>query len=44
VLGAGALNHYDQVHVLLWIEQAGINIILGTPEFEHGHTFGDKRQ
>jgi hypothetical protein len=43
MLGAGLIDHCNQVHVVLGIKQAGINVILGTPVFEHAITFGAKR-
>ena len=44
VLGAGTLNHYHKVHILLGIEQAAINIFSITPKVEHANTFGEKQQ
>jgi hypothetical protein len=38
LVGAGIVDHYQQVHVLLGIEQAGIHIILVTAKVEHAFT------
>ena len=40
----GFLNHYDEVHVLLGIEQAAIDFYFFTPKVEHANTFGENQQ
>jgi hypothetical protein len=37
-VGARVVDHYDQVHVLLGIEKAGVRVILVTSKVEHAIT------
>jgi hypothetical protein len=41
-LSTCVVDHYDQVHILLRIKEAGIKLILVSAKVEHVITFGDK--
>ena len=42
-LTAGLVDHCHEVHVVLGIEQTGINVIVIAPEFEHDNTVGQNQ-